>query len=406
MSLTGSSCESSRQYLKFAAGAQALIASLVLSMSSALAGDWSFNGRVSDKVEIFDNFGLLPKSGGYVMRDSLGASGDFAYTTHISKFDILADIVANGYAGPGSRKLNDSIFPKLATKYHLDGKRTSFDFGAQYSYVLIPSTEDFDLETGLIIQQDASARHAVNANFGVLHKVDKLNSISYSASASKNIYTGIGVDNSSFNNSLGWSHVLTNRFNTNFGVGARLLTTDDVAKTETMIYSGNAGLSGRLTKRLSGNLGVGINVISTAKGDLLLPGAPRSTKTNIGYSANGGFQYSLKTFSFGANMNYGLQPTSLGGIQNNFGLGLKASKEINERSSIAAVASAQFISSTNKNDGSSNTSRYSFGPTYSYQLTRDWNMSAGYKFTLRDNNLAKAKAHSAFLSLAWKFGTK
>ena len=406
MKLNGSSCESSRQYLKFAAGAQALIASIVMTVSPTLAGDWSFNGRVNDRIEIFDNYGLLPKSKGYVIRDSLGLSGDFAYTTHISKFDLIADIVANGYAGSGSTKLEDGIFPKLATKYHRDDKRTSFDLGAQYAYVFIPAVEDFDPDLGLIVQIDASARHAFGANFSVQHKVDRLNVISYSASANENIYTGAGIDNASFNNSVSWNHLLTKLWSANFGLGARLLTTDDAAKTERIIYSANAGLAAKLTKRLSGNLGVGINVISTEKGDLLLPGAPRSTKTNIGYSANGGLQYNLKTVSLGASVNYGLQPTTLGGIQNNFGFGLNASKIINERSSISAVASAQFISAVDKNDTSNTIARYTFGPTYSYQLTKDWDFSAGYKFTLRDTQLATAKAHSAFLSLGYKFGVK
>ena len=114
----------------------------------------------------------------------------------------------------------------------------------------------------------------------------------------------------------------------------------------------------------------------------------------------------LKTFSLGGNASYGLQSTTLGGVQNNFAIGLNASKAINERSSISAAASAQVISSTTKNDGSSTISRYSFGPTYSYQLTKDWDFSAGYKFTLRDAAAARAKAHNAFLMLAYKFRTK
>ena len=395
-----------RKYFKFAAGAQALIACAVVTVSPALAGDWSFSGRASDRLDIFDNYGLLPNSAGYVIRDSLGLTGDFSYTTHISRFDIIGDIVANGYAGPGSGNLNNGIFPKLSTKYHQDGKRTSFDLGAQYAYVFLPAEDDFDPETGLLVEQDASARHSFGANFGVQHKVDRLNVVSYTASATSNMYTGAGVDNFSFNNLLTWNHVLSKRLNTNASLGVKLTESDDLANTQTLIYSGKVGLSAKLTKRLNGNVGVGVNVLSSQKGDLLLPGAPRSTKTSIGYSANAGFQYSLKTFSLGGNASYGLQSTTLGGVQNNFAIGLNASKAINERSSISAAASAQFISSTTKNDGSSTISRYSFGPTYSYQLTKDWDFSAGYKFTLRDAAAARAKAHNAFLTLAYKFRTK
>ena len=114
----------------FSAGSLGALA--LMSMSAcqpALAGDWSLESTISEKVDFNDNYGMGVKSNGVVFGSITNVYGDLAYLTHDSRFDLIADIVARKYWGPGEEDVLDTILPRFESRYHQDFKRGSFDLG-------------------------------------------------------------------------------------------------------------------------------------------------------------------------------------------------------------------------------------------------------------------------------------
>ena len=108
-------------------------------------------------------------------------------------------------------------------------------------------------------------------------------------------------------------------------------------------------------------------------------------------------------YAIGLKTSYGLQPGTLGDLENQTSVFLRASKTINERSNVSFVAGAESVESFSSGGSSDSTYGLVLASTYSLALTDEWNFQAGYRFRLEDSDGGTATSNNVFLSLSRNF---
>ncbi len=402
MTLTG--CNS--RYVNPKACVSGAIGCLFLSgfgLSPSQAGEWSNNTHVSSKIEFDDNYQLLPDSNGGVLLWTNEVYTDFIYKTHDSQFDLIGDLIRKDYWGEGSNGLSNDFFPRLEAKYFKGGKRTDFNLGAAYAIEFLPPN---DLETGTIdtpATSGNSTKTSLNANAAVTHRIDLSDSIRLAAALSDATYTGEGTDNVSADTSLIWTRKMTRRTEGKLNFGFNYVGLNDAPNTDRYLYTAKTEIESRLTKRLTVNAGIGVNLVDSRKTDLN-PGGARSSQMRTGYIFEAGLDYHLKTLSLSLDGNYGTQASALGDLEEQVSLNATVTKSINDLSSASVSITA---SRTRTFDGAKNEEirGLTISPTYSRQLARNWDLLAGYKFSLKDSQAGTATSNNIFISLTRNFAS-
>ena len=347
------------------------------------------------KGDFNDNYGLNPSSNGYVLGEITDLTSDFIYETHDSRFDLIGNIVARGYAGPGQADAPDVVLPRIQTKYHKGGKRTAIDIGASYALQRLNANDALDV-TG---NGGTSNQHLFNANMSVAQKLGPRDTLTWANTAARSIFDGAGTDNFSVDSALSWNRRLTKRTDGTLLVGVNWLTLEDDSNTEKIVYRTKASLSSQLSKRLMFRAGAGVNLTDSRQ----TVSGSRMSDLKTGLLADLGLDYQLKTTKISLAADYGLQQGTFGDLQTRANASLNIAQEINERSSAALSITGQMVQSA----GSSSTSDAIFGlyisPTYTVSLTDEWDMTAGYKFSLKDNVGGTAVSNDVFVSLTRDF---
>jgi opacity protein-like surface antigen len=384
--------------------AKSLLASACLfcaSSSTALAGDWTIEGRLNATVDAYQKYGTLSDGSGPYLAFTETATSNFIYRTHDSNFTTVGTIVAKQFLG--AEDTENSILPRLSTSYNKSGKRLNVSVGASYAFEYIPDVEEFDVLDETADTTDAY-RHNFSVNGSVAYKINRRNSVSLSATGSQTRYDGPGIDSSSLSANLRWNRSLTKLTDANIGPGVRWIIQDDTANTSTVIYSANAGLSTRLTKRLSATVGAGVNVVDSSKDDLF--GERESTLTP-GFSFDASLSYVLKTVTIGASASYGLDTSALGELENSGNASISLSKTINDHSSFSVALSGQvgqsYEQSLEEGALENVTWGLSFSPSYSYTLARNWDLRTGYRFKYIEGSDGAGTSHNVFMALSHKF---
>lgn len=370
-----------------------------LAPSPALAGEWNNKTRVSSKVEFDDNYLLSTSPDGSVIAWTNEVFTDFIYKSHVSQIDLIGDLIAKDYFGPAADQLDNNIFPRLEARYAYKGKRT--DLAASASYA-VESISGNDLETPAGTGQ--TTKTSLDGSVSVTHRFDLRNSLRLSTDVNKSSYDGQGTDNLGIDNQALWTRRLTKRTDGTLLLGFNYLQLEDAADTDRLLYTAKTGLSSKLSKRLTASLDAGFNLVSTTADELLVPGAPRRNHLDDGYVLKAALDYRLETVAIGVDASHGITPGTLGDLEEQTEFNFRLSKQINERSSLSLTASATYSqplgSSTNDDEFS-----VSISPSYSVSLTKDWDLLAGYRFSLKDASAGTAISNNVFLSLARDFAT-
>lgn len=402
MRLSGIMRRTLRKMRFHAVSACVLAPALALVGGSAHAGDWSIESRISEQVDFFDNYGLDLDPNGYVIASTTDFYSDFNYLGHDQEFNLIGDIVARGYVGPGSDDLSNNLSPRLEANYHKWGKRTDISLGSYIAREYIPALQQADI-VDPSAPSTATTRYSFGVNSTVAYKVSARNTVKFSNSASWLQYTESGDDRRTLDSSLSFSRRLTKRTDGDLSVGVNWMTAQDEAETEQLIYRVRGGLSSKLSKRTNASFGAGVNLLNTEKTDLLAPGLPRTSSSKLGFLADAAINYQLKTLSIALSASYGLQPGVLGDLQNRAVLSLSVNKQINERSSLVFIATAQASENVDDTGDSGKVYGLSVGPTYTLALTDEWDFHAGYRYSLKDRQEGTATSNNVFISLSRDF---
>ena len=229
------------------------------------------------------------------------------------------------------------------------------------------------------------------------------NSVVFLASAAQTTYQGEGTNNVDAETSATWNRRLTKNTDGTLGVGFEYLALEDDPNTDRYVYSTRAGMASKLSKRLGVTAGAGINLVNSYQNDILLPGNPRSSNSDLGYALDAGIDYALKEMTISVKASYGLQPSSLGDLQNQANIGLLVSRNINDHSSVSLSAGAEMAEDLSSTGNTDRTYGLYIEPNYSRALTDEWTFKAGYRFLLRDTSGVRATSNNVYMSLTRDF---
>lgn len=393
MNLTGSPGRRAG-FRVFSAGSLGALALMSISAApSAWAGDWSLQSRISEKADFNDNYGLNVDSSGNVYGSVTDVYGDLIYLTHDSRFDLIGDIVARKYWGPGDEDILDGFLPRIESKYHEDAKRMSFDVDAYYAQQEVSAANALDVASGT----SPSTKRNFGGSFGIGRKLGPRDSLYWANTVARTAYDGEGIDNRSLDSSLSWTHRLTKLVDRKLTIGANALNYDAPDNPDKKVYRGRVDFTATLSPRLLAYVGGGVNLTKTDVAN---------SKLEYGLLADAGFTYNLKTTTISGSANYGQSQGTFGELQTQASLGLSVSEKINDRSTLSVGVAAQMVKGDSGGTGSTasgDTFGVSISPAYKYLLTDEWDLQAGYNWRLKDSDEGTAQSNEVFLQLTRNF---
>lgn len=377
-----------------------LVAAAILPQTGlrASAGDWSLESRLTGRAEFDDNYELVANPKGWVFVSTEDIYSDFIYTGKTSRLDLIADIVAQQFEGPGSADLENNVFPSLGVKYLKTGKRTDFAADAGFSVQQLSATEQIDNGISIVETTSNTIKTSYSTDASLTHRFDLRNALVLSAAAAQTTYQGAGDNNTDLNASLAYKRRLTKVTDGALTFGFEDLKLEDDANTDRRIYGVNASVAAKLNNRLNVDFGAGVNVVDSHQTEIAPGGTSRTSDTVIGYAFNADLGYTLKSTTIRLGAGYGLSPSSLGDLQNEARVFAEVGHQINERSAISLSTGVESVSAIS-GGGDDNFDGFYISPTYTFALTEKWSLQAGYRYLLKRTKEDTLTSNNVFLSL-------
>ena len=377
----------------------AFFAALLLLVSlwpeSSLAGDWRLEAKATEKVDFNDNYGLKGDPEGVVIGSTTSLNTNAIYKGHDYRFDLVGDLSYRDYFGPGADDISSILNPRIETKFSKTGKTAAFDFAASFARTEASSVDDLEP----IIIPIKTYRDALNVSSSYRHSFGPRSTAGVTASFQKVMFEDSGANlTPSMSSSLGlfWSERLTKRTTLTANTSASWLVLDDLANTNRETLLGRLSVSSQLSPRLRFQAGAGVQVIFSQL-DAIIPPIDEPVDTaKLGWSGDFRLDYTYKLGTISAFATHATEPATLGDLQRRYTFGLFASRKINEISGLNL--SLQYrIAEIGPDE---NQHVLTLSPTYALQLTDDWSMQTGYKFTYVSDDAGDAKSNNLFLSVS------
>jgi hypothetical protein len=362
------------------------------------AGDWSIEAKSTSKIDLNDNYYLLPATDGFVFGSYSNVGVDIIHKSAIDRFDLIGDLGYQTYLGTVHTNTQNRLFPRISAKYHLDGKTDSIDLGAGYSFSDLNALDSIDT---IGISRDLT-RHAFSANAAYSKTLTPRLSLGSSVSIQDIVFSGPGVGVNPYtttNLSSFFKYRLTKTTDFTTTFGGQWQSVDDAQNTLNSAYFFRSDLSSQLEKNLSVSIGGGPRFGVNYFDNLLIPLNPRISTSTLGWLADAKLNYKYKLGSITAAVSHSVDPDVLGNLQSRDTFSLAASHAINEDS--AFDVSAQYRFSTDSMAVGQHS--FVFAPVYRHRLAREWSMAAGYTFTWTDSVAGSARSDDLFLSLSKNF---
>jgi hypothetical protein len=200
---------------------------------------------------------------------------------------------------------------------------------------------------------------------------------------------------------ISWLHRATKRIDFSTSAGVDRYDYDNFTDTRDYVWYLREDVSARVNNRLRVKAGVGATLQQDYRDDILTPGIPRVSNTEIGWLALAGFDYKLRSTTLSGYVDYGLSPDSDGELQKSLTFGFTADHAINEASRISLNGSVR-LAETGVGNGFDETI-YSVGPVYTRDLARYWQLRMGYQLYIVDDEDGTAVQNSAFVGVKREF---
>jgi hypothetical protein len=367
-------------------------------VSVVQAGDWSLEAKTTSKIDLNDNYYLLPVTDGFVFGSYSNVNVDLIHKSAIDRFDLIGDLGYQSYLGNVHANSQNRLLPRIAAKYHLSGKTDSIDLGAGYSFSDLNTIDPLD-PIGLTRNL---TRHTISANAGYSKTINPRLSVGASASINDVIFSDVGVGINPYiatNLSSFLKYRLTKTTDFTTTLGGQWQSVDDVQNSLNTSYFLRSDISSQLEKNLNITFGGGPRFGVNYVDDVLVPLNPRISTNTLGWLADANLNYKYKEGSITAGVSHSVDPDVLGNLQIRDTFSLAASQTINDDSEFDV--SAQYRVSTNT-VGLGQRS-FVFAPVYKHRLAREWSMAAGYTFTWTDGGVGSGHSDDLFLSLSRSF---
>jgi hypothetical protein len=374
------------------------ILSAALNAETSLAGDWQLDGKVSEKVELVDNYNLKADLEGFVFGSLTNLNLDAIYKGHDFRFDLIGDLSYRHFLGPGSDDISNAVATKIETKFNKTGKTSSFDFTAGLSRTEASSFDD--LERVLVPVE--TYRNALNVSASFKQSFGPRSTAGLTASLQKVMFEDSGVSLSpSVYSSLGlfWNERLTKRTTLSANTVASWLAIDDASNTSRETLLGRLSLTSQVSPRLKVTLVAGAQMTFSHFDDVIFPFDNPIDTARPGWVGEARLDYTYKHGSISAFASRATEVAALGDLQGRSTFGLLASRKINELSEF--TFSVQYRIAETGIEGNQHV--LSISPVYSRKLTDEWGMQTGYKFTYVNDAAFDAKSNTIFVSISKAF---
>lgn len=411
------------------AGILTLCAATALPVWAQDSGGVLLTFGISQNVSVIENQSFAPASPGSTLRTTTDLSAALSSQTQSSQFSLSAVTALTGVDSPGGDGFDLTAGePRFTLRYATQAADSSLSATLSYTerdITFIDPLTDFLDEDGNIIFSD---------DFIDLSGTGTRQSLSYGASLSIRDDRPFGLTFSASVLDLNYvdatTPALQDSTRTNLGVSARLdineVTRADIGLSRERVETGGSSfdttsLTGDLSiERPNGAIGFGLSATETNAGTRLglsfsrayqLPGDV-SLSASLGVTRPAAsddlffttaFSYArpLPNGQFNARLNRSFGTGSDGGEQVQTSLAVNATHALTPLATLDLDAA---YAQTEETATEASASLTSIGATLSYQLTRDWDFSAGVTLESRDtSDTARAERSTISVTLARDF---
>lgn len=365
------------------------------------AVDWSATARTLQQLEVDTNRTLTSPSDGaiYGLRSRLDTTIDAE--TKRSLISTTVGFDASVFGGPGLQPNFNRIDPRVAVDLRYDGRRyrlesdlrfeadstsrTQIDEAGETDEVTTQFTLAHTTDVSVVLDRRNTLR--TGASFRLVEFADDIDGI---------------VPNISGGLTAAWSHRATETTSFIFNTGFRYFEADNEANTTSQIFSFSGGIEHDRTSRHRFTAGGGLSATRTTTDDVVVGAgtAPGSTDLSLGVNAAASFDYATDGIDAGLDFSQSVQPSSQGEVQTLTRLAGNLVYPVSTYERVSATLSFTRRSAVEDDDARN---ILSFGPRYSYALTKDTNISLGYLFRISREDADNATGHRVFLSLSRDF---
>jgi hypothetical protein len=407
--------------LRLRAGAT-LAAGLLGGLAApSAAGPWTLGGSVSAQLQALTN----PRLQTGQAADDIDGRLTTRLGLNLARPGPVTSLALDASVAPvfGSQTDSDAIgllSPRVAASFNTAAKRVTLNGGLSAAFtstdfldqLFLDADGDGIIDPGeLIFSDETATQFRAAASLGLNWTPTALDSIGLSLSAQRRDYFD-GATNLVPNSNLGlngsWSRPLAPDLTGRLGTSLGWFVAESQANTETASLDITGGLSWTVNSRmtLSGNAGIFLaNTEQTLTGQ---PGQPRVSDFQVGGTGGLALSYATADFTLSATLSQGLQPTSLGTVQNTSSLGLSLAWPVNAVSTVGISARLQYQQPLGQPVTGGTTTGDSFAvriaPYYSYDLDAYSSLRLGYTLDVTDQTTTRnAVSHSVSLTLTRRF---
>lgn len=373
---------------------------------------WSLTAAVSEDLRVLTNPDLDPDEGDEV---SLRATTRLGAT--LTRRSRTATLTLDGSLSPVlAEDMPDTalgiLAPALGGRLAVQGRRVALTarvngritptqftdqlFGLDDQGAIDPTTAT--LVTGTALQASLAA------SAGLSWTATRRDTLGFDLGASRvDFFEGNTtlVPATSLDATASWSRRLTPSLDGSFSAGLGWFEAESVENPQSVTFDSTAGLAWQVNARLRLTGGLGFTLARTEQIDTALPGNPRVSDTAFGLTGNLGLTWAGPDDSLALNVSQGVQPSTLGSLQNTTRLTLSYAHQLNSLTSLGIDGRVQLQTPISAPPGTSDrTLALRIGPYLNYQFDADTALRLGYTLDLSDDEQAgTAISHGVFLSL-------
>lgn len=385
--------------------------------SGARAADVSAKGNVTETLEASNNYFLLNAPSGATLKSLTAGTLDVLALTPSTSYLLNTNLSYYKYFGPGAVDTEPTWGTPASATFTVNHatKLDLFNFAASWTRADTQTTQL--AQTGVASGHGSINTFAVNG--GVTHDLGRIDSISWTAQASKVEFT----DPAQFPyidvvTTVAWNHDVSPTTKLNNFVSFDWFSEDDPNQSQRLFWKFMTGLDSKLSPRLTftGHVGWGfVNSYQTANVQSIIPiGLPGVTPfvPQVGAAnsilADATLSYQLfKTTKVSLTAAQAVFPTTFGQLQKSDTVGFNLTHDINQRSNLSFSANFAFIPATTGNSAFSGQSGdsdfFSASINYGYRLTREWRTNLSYTFHERIDDTGIARSSTVLFSLSRDF---
>lgn len=373
----------------------------ILPVTKVYGGDWSLTATATENLEFNDNIEQAIDSSGNTYGSTTNLTTDLALLSPTLTMNFLTDLDFRRYAGPGGDDsldtFNQNYEAGLIKSFESLEFNLSGAFGIQST--TFSEVESLGVLNPALITED-SRRLSFSTDTGVNYEINSRLSATLSGelqyvdftdgSSALSPFLDIGITGSLIRK-------LSERAEFSLSGDVNRFASRGTNSTTSDTFALDAELSYRFSPRFSTRTSVGASLINSETNPT---GGTASSSTSIvgSYDIEVDYQPTQTTqLSFG--LSQSTQPSSLGELQLVSRVTAGIDHDVNSRTNLSLSVSAGSVSPLS-GDSDDATLFLSVSPSYSNQLSRLWQFSAGYDFSVQDQSAGNSFSNSVFVSMS------